>query len=293
MERMINMRISRIEELQKIHLKIKEKENSYSQNELENSERELLGTINKMLELSDLARLEGLLILDEIAMDIDIDSPEEALRHLLLLIVDGTEPKTVDDIGMARYYSDLYEGYDALKYFIYLEGALSIQAGDNNRTLEEKLKSMLPHKLYIQYIRDEDVRRIEVESKKAETLVKELCDVKKFWNPAENGYHIAKLADYTLCKLTDANLQNVMRYVDNMVLALAMKGMSGEARKRIFDNLSVRLKKMVAEDVKYYDNVRQSDILDALTRLLSIIVRMIDDEEIVGDYDYLEPFMGR
>ena len=37
--RMINMRISRIEELQKIHLKIKEVENSYSQNELENYEK--------------------------------------------------------------------------------------------------------------------------------------------------------------------------------------------------------------------------------------------------------------
>lgn len=287
------MRISRIEELQKIHLKIREVESSYSQKELENLEMGLMSAISKMLELNELARLEGLLILDEVAMAIDIDSPEEGLRHLLLLVVDGTEPKTLDDIGMARYYGGMYNDYNALKYFIYLEGALSIQACDNDRILEEKLKSMLPHKLYLKYIRDEDERRIEVETKKAQTLVKELCEAKKFWNPSENGYHISKLVDYTVCKLSDVNLQNVMRYVDNMVLALAMKGMGGEARKRIFDNLSVRLKKIVAEDVKYYDSVRQSDILDALTRLLAIIVSMIDDAEIVGDFEYLEPFMER
>ena len=287
------MRITRLEELQKIYVKVKEVEKSCSPKELEDYENGLLSAINKMLELNDLARYEGLLILDEVAMNIDVDSSEEILRHLLLLVVDGTDPKDIEDIGMLRYYSDLYEGYDALRLFIYLEGALSLQACDNNRDLEEKLKSMLPHNLYIRYIKGEEERRLEAESKKAKSMIKELCETKKFWNPAENGYHITKLLDYTVCKMSDLNMQNVLRNVDNMLLSMAMKGMSGDARKRIFDNLSIRLGKMVAEDVKYYEEVRQADVLDAMTRLLSIIVRLIGDGEIVGDYDYLEPFIGR
>ncbi len=285
------MRVSRLEELQKIYVKVKEVENSCSEKELEVYENELLSAINKMLELNELARYEGLLILDEVAMGIDVNSSEEILRHLLLLVVDGTEPKNLEDIGMLRYYSGLYEGYDALRFFIYLEGALSVQACDNNRDLEEKLKSMLPHNLYISYIKEEEGRRLEIESQKAKSLIKELCETKKLWNPAENGYHIAKLLDYTVCKMSDINLQNVLRNVDNILLSMAMKGMSGEARKRIFDNLSIRLSKMVAEDVKYYEGVRQADVLDGMTRLLSIIVRLIDDGEIVGEYDYLDPFM--
>ena len=287
------MRVTRLEELKKIYVKVKEVENTCSPKELEDYENMLLSAINKMLELNDLARYEGLLILDEVATNIDVDSSEEILRHLLLLVVDGTDPKGLEDIGMLRYYSNLYEGYEALRFFIYLEGALSLQACDNNRDLEEKLKSMLPHNLYVRYIKGEEERRLEAESKKAKSMIKELCETKKFWNPAENGYHIAKLLDYTVRKMSDLNMQNVLRNVDNMLLSMAMKGMSGEARKRIFDNLSIRLGKMVAEDVKYYEEVRQADVLEGMTRLLSIIVRLIDDGEIVGEYDYLEPFMGR
>lgn len=287
------MRISRLEELRKIHLKIKEVEHTFSEDEIKENEKRILTAIDTILELSELARLEGLILLDEVAMKIDVDSSEEVLRQLLLLIVSGTDPEEVEDIGMVRYYCNLYDGYDALTFYIYLEGVLSVQAGDNIRELEERLKSMLPKKLYIEYIKGEEEHRIEKERQKAEAMIKELCETADFLNEneMEEGYHISKIVNYTICQLSDVNIQKIMRYVDNVELSFAVKGMRGETMKRIFDNLSVRLKKIVAEDVKYSDNVKKSDVLEALRKLLNIIVRLINDGEIVGDYEYLKPFI--
>lgn len=73
-------------------------------------------------------------------------------------------------------------------------------------------------------------------------------------------------------------------------LALVMKGMSGEGRRHIFGNLSERLAKLVAEDMENMGPVRGNDILVVAQRLLNIMIRLIKDGEIVGNYDYLVPF---
>ena len=87
-----------------------------------------------------------------------------------------------------------------------------------------------------------------------------------------------------------AELQRVMRDVDNMVLILAMKGMSGEARRHIFNNVSQRLGKMLAEDMVSMGPVRIVDVLEASQTVLNIIIRLIDNGDIAGNYEYLEPF---
>lgn len=284
------MRISKSEELRKIHSEIRNKVEGGDSTNHQEKESMLWEAVKRMVELSNLARLEGLLALEEAVKDIPLESREEELRQLIVLLVDGTEPAIIEGIGLSRYYAHLYTDYEALRYFIYLEGALSIQAGDSPRVLEEKLKVMLPKDMYVRFSLEQERVEQEKERQKEEKLIEKLCKGERLWNPGENGYYVTKLVDYVICDITDKELQRVMREVDNFTLAMAMKGMSGEARKHIFDNLSQRLAKLVAEDIMYMGPVRVVDILEAAQKILTIFIMLVEKGEIAGKYEYLEPF---
>lgn len=286
------MRINRIEELGKIYTEIKDKNAGDFEKEICSNQMILRTAIDRMIELNNIARLEGLLALEETAENIPLESMEGELKQLLMLIVDGTEPEVLRGIGLTRYYANLYTDYQALKHFIYLEGALSIQAGDNPRVMEEKLKSLLPGDMYLEYSLEQKREFDEKEKVKKDKLIEKLCKGKRLWNPGENGYYVSKLLDYVICNMPDKGMQRTLREVDNRTLALAMKGMSGEARKHIFSNLSERMGKMIAEDMTYMGLVRIVDILDASQKVLTTIINLIDACEIVGEFEYLEPFFN-
>lgn len=284
------MRSRSLEELRKIHTEINEKSRLGSGTDRKENETMLWETVNEMMKLCYLARKEGLLALEEAVLDIPSENVEEALKQLIFLLVDGTDPQVLEEIGLSRYYTRLYTDYEALRYFIYLEGALSIQAGENPRILEERLKVMLPADMYLKYSYEQERIRQEKEHEKEEHLIENLCKGERCWNPGESGYYVFKLLDYVICDMSDMELQRMMREVDNTTLSLAMKGMSGEARKRIFANLSQRLAKLVAEDMIHMGPVRMVDVLEASQQMLNVIVHLVDTGEIVGNYDYLEPF---
>ena len=145
--------------------------------------------IGKIIELSNVARKEGLLSLEEAATDLE----EPFLKKGILLIVDGTDPELVelgpawgmigtliglvdmlyhmDDpstLGPAMAVALITTLYGSLlanwictpvsnklkadnavemqQKEVMIEGLLSIQAGENPRVIEEKLKSFLPPK---------------------------------------------------------------------------------------------------------------------------------------------------
>lgn len=284
------MRINRFEELRRIHTEISERKILDSDCEIKQNETMLLETVYKIMELGLLARKEGLLALEEAVNDISLESQEEELQQLITLLVDGTEPDILEGIGWSRYYSRLYHDYQALKYFIYLEGTLSIQAGDNPRILEEKLKAMLPRELYIKYTAEQREKELEKEKQEKQHLIENLCKGERLWNVTERGYYVFKLTDYIVCELSDKGLQRAMREIDNLVLTVAMKGMNGKARRHIFDNLSERLGNMIAEDMINMVPIRAVDILDASQKILAVIIRLIERGEIAGNYEYLAPF---
>jgi len=284
------MRMEKIVELRKIHHEIKSRIESDSATAIQEGKAMLLNGMKKVLKLNWIARAEGLLALEEAVLDIPLASEEEELRQLIILLVDGTDAEVLEGIAWSRYYAGLYSDYAALRYFMYLEGTLSIQAGVNPWLLEEKLKTMLPHDMYLEYSMEQEQVQVAEKKKKEENLIKNLCRGERLWNSGENGYYVSKLTDYVICDITDKELQRVMREIDNFDLTLAMKGMSGEARKHIFANLSERLGSMLAEDMVSMGPVRAVDILEASQKLLTVLIRLIDIGEISGRYEYLEPF---
>ncbi|MBR4027048.1 MAG: hypothetical protein IKJ01_05760 [Lachnospiraceae bacterium] len=284
------MRIIRLKELRKIHSEIQEKNAVSDPMDIQNKETILYETVKKIVELAYIARREGLLALEDAVWDIALESAEEVLKHLIIMVVDGTEPQIVEEIGLSRYYAHLYTDYEALRYLMYLEGALSIQAGENPRILEERLKVMLPANMYLTYCVNLEKANEEKEREKKEHLIEDLCKGKRNWTQEDSGYYVYKLLDYVICDITDNGLQRVMREIENVTLSLAMKGMSGEARRRIFANLSNRLAILIAEDMVSMYLVRAVDILEASQKILNVIIRLSDTGEIIGNYEYLEPF---
>ena len=144
------------EELRKVHEEIHKINLQESEETVREKEEMLLEAVKRIKELNNIARREGLLALEE-AVVADKSIPvENFLRQFIILIVDGTDESDVINLGWSRYYSSLVTDYEALQCLIYLEGVLSIQAGNNPRVLEEKLNMMLPNSLYRKYCQEKE-----------------------------------------------------------------------------------------------------------------------------------------
>ena len=284
------MRTTYYEELRRVHEEIRQFDKKADASVREEKCRGLTEAVERVLDLAYTARKEGLLMLEEAMEQMEDTGCNPFLKSLVILVVDGTDPEELRNIGMTRYFCSDVTDYDSLVCLLYLEGALGIQAGNNPRILEEKEIVMLPDEVYCRYRRKlaEEQQKVYVES--TEGMIERLCSGKRLWNPGDNGYFVMKLADYALCDTDDRGVQRLLREVDNMDLTIAMKGLSGDARRRIFDNLSERLVHMVAEDMEAMGPVRALDVLESVQKLLTTLIRLVDCAEILGQYEYLEPF---
>ena len=101
--------------------------------------RSLIPLITLISDLAYQARREGLLSLED---DIENISPF-MLNVGVQLVVDGTDPETVDEILFSYLLSENKRGVAFLRDWIIREGVLSIQAGDNPRIVVDKLAGYL------------------------------------------------------------------------------------------------------------------------------------------------------
>jgi hypothetical protein len=252
----------------------------------------LFDAVKMMEELSCAARKEGLLYLEEATCDMDKSGANGYLSQMILLIVDGTEPEIVEEIGTAKYFASCVSGYEALLLIAYVWGALSIQAGANPRVLEQQLLSIMPESVCAAYEKKrEEEEKAEEEAGKAAGEHKNVVDmslVEKYSTGespikfGEDAYFITRIMDYLFREgMEDRVVQRVLRDIDNSDLTLIMKALSGEARGHIFNNLSQRLAVMIAQDIEYMGRVPLNEITEAEYKVLRVIVKLYARGEIV------------
>lgn len=245
----------------------------------------LCETVEKMCELTWIARKDGLLALEEAAYELGELRNKDYLNSIILLIVDGTFPELVEELGTAKYFANSEEGFNGLQYLIMLSGCLAIQAGENPRVIEEKLLSLVPSEVVKEYKQKEEETE-KIESEKDMELDSSVLE--KYYKgdiavtQGDEYYFQLKIIDYALCSLDDRSTQRLLRDVDNSDLALALKGLSGNFRKQVFNNLSVRLAIMIAEDMDFMGDVELSDVADASLKIFNILLRLMRSAEIVG-----------
>ncbi len=246
--------------------------------------------LNKAVEIiikfCNMARKGGLLVLEETACELEDKNGNNYLKAMIMLIVDGTEPQLVEEISAARYFSNGLNGYEGLQYLVFLVGSLAIQAGENPRVIEEKVLALLPEHISSEYRKNHDEYSIETgEKRKPEqdmSVVKKHCTGESPVKFGEDGYFLASVMEYIFTSIDDRSIQRILRDVDNCDLTIAMKGLSGKSRERIFNNLSERLAVMIAEDLDHIGPVRVKDVIESTYKIFSIIIKLINSSEIIS-----------
>lgn len=242
----------------------------------------LAEAVKTICDLAAIARREGLLSL-EIALNERKDIFNgKYLNSILINVVDGADPRVIEEISIARYFSADLAGYEGLHYLVLLYGSLAIQAGENSKVIEDKLLAFIPSEAEEEYRKGfnnkEDEEPVFSESKEDALSKYYKGDIAV--TSGDEYYYQIKIIDYLFRTLDDRSIQRFLRDVDNYDLTLALKGVSGNARHRIFDNLSLRLAKMIAEDMEAVGAVPLKEVGSSAEKLLRILIILIENREI-------------
>ena len=83
-----------------------------------------------------------------------------------------------------------------------------------------------------------------------------------------------------ITRLTDREVQKVLRQIDTWELAQALSIASDEIQQKIFQNMSLRAAAMLKKDIEVFHHCRTPDKIDAQRRIVSVIGRLADACEI-------------
>jgi nitrogen regulatory protein PII len=95
------------------------------------------------------------------------------------------------------------------------------------------------------------------------------------------------VCDAIIREFTDEQVQRLLRDLDNTDVALMMRGISGEGRKKIFTNMSDLLATMVAADMDCMGEVSLRDVYAATEKILSVIEKFIKRGDICCEEENL------
>ena len=244
----------------------------------------VIKAVKNVVKLEAVARKQGLLALEEECESFHKETEEKYFAELLMLVIDGTDPVLVKEYALSRYFGANLTGYEGIIYLIYIKGTLMIQDGDSPVIIEQILEAMLP----------ENVRKLYMDKKKEEAeIVKksEQKDLQKKINSICSNNREADEKEHTLLSeaslifenRSDQIIQRILREVDCNELVVAMKGLSGNARRRIFDNISPRIAAMLAEDITSMGPVSMKDVHESIIKIMNVVLKLAKAEEIHDD----------
>jgi flagellar motor switch protein FliG len=83
-----------------------------------------------------------------------------------------------------------------------------------------------------------------------------------------------------LCKLSDRDLQSVLKNVETNQWAMALKAASADLKQRILGNMSQRAAGLLQEEMEYLGSVRLSEVEQVQQQIVDIVRRLEDAGEI-------------
>ncbi len=258
---------------------------------LSEKDQALIDTMETLYEFRRIAEKEGILYLEEACDEIKDKLPNgNHLADIVLLLVDGFDTEEIEDIALLKYCASNLSDYAALQYLMMLAGVLCIKKDTARWGIMHKLKYMLPEEIMKEYERMEKEKEIQEEEKDDlwnpdEDInlshLSELCEGDIAIDPSDNCYDAAKLADKVFLSFDDRAIQRVLRDVVFSDLSLTMTALSGQARRRIFNNLPRRVAFSVGEDMKDYI---AEDPGDTVVKVLSVINHLVE----IGELEFVD-----
>jgi flagellar motor switch protein FliG len=85
----------------------------------------------------------------------------------------------------------------------------------------------------------------------------------------------------SIMALDDRGIQKLLRKVDSIELAMALKGADETIQERIFNNMSKRTVQMLKEDMEYLGPIRKKDVEKSQEKILDILRHLEETGEIV------------
>jgi flagellar motor switch protein FliG len=185
------------------------------------------------------------------------DQDDEDFRQGLYLLIDGAKPSKIEEIFSNKIMFEKNK-YARQYKTILKRSLLAILEREKTDSLIEILIS------YVGLSKSEEQK-----------LEGSLYDI--FVNfpleEVEGGYAFDELT-----RLDDRAIQNLLREVDSLDLAKAMKGAGKQARDRIFGNLSKRAQAELSEEMDYMGSIDLSSAEEARQKIIALIKQLEQSE---------------
>lgn len=81
-------------------------------------------------------------------------------------------------------------------------------------------------------------------------------------------------------KCSDEEIQLLLRDIDNLTLAVALKGARVETAECFYRNLSLRLRRLIQEDMEYMGPVRMCDVEEAEEKIIEVARNVLNWKEV-------------
>jgi hypothetical protein len=233
----------------------------------EDEKSECIALVSQIVSMAKMAKRNGLLAL--------VQEAEAAtsflLRKGLQLVLEGVQPSLVRTTLEYYILSGTYTGKDLLERCIIMEGVLAIQKGVNPQIIQELLLSLFGEKGHEAY-------EAEFGDKKTDKLE---VFFKKIRNDRAATPLSSKLGQ-TIMQLDDQSIQQCLKEISTVDLARALKGIEGEAKIKVFNNLPKRSAAILQETVEHLDLMRDSEMNEAQEKILLVISGLEEHGDIMA-----------
>jgi len=213
-------------------------------------------------QFNEIARREGLLSLEDKLEDMPADGDRDIFKYGIRFVVDGIDSSYINKIMTNLVNQEKDEEKRVLKT-IQKEAVLLIQEGCNVNLMMATLNSYT-----------------DISLAENETLLKSIDY--SFLNKYEeipDETDTGKLQIFIT--MTDRAVQTVLRNLDSLALAKALRGEGKKVREAFFRNMSERAAAMLKEDIQYMGPILVDDMEEAQESILSLVKRLEDTGEII------------
>lgn len=119
----------------------------------------MIKLIAEIISLCNVSRRGGLLELEGLVKKLSCDF----LKIGILLILKGTDPRTIEDKMLRVLYAKNYKGAELFKRLIIIEGVLSIQGGDDSHVIKTKIFSLFGEKELLEVMEESSKTNLKLD----------------------------------------------------------------------------------------------------------------------------------
>ena len=223
-----------------------------------------LPLINKIIELGNIARMKGVLVLQ-----LEIEQEQSLfLKTAGNLIINGTDPQIVKEILQNLILSENHTGAQLLERLIIAEGILGVQSGENPDILAMRLASMLGEK----YLTEVDA--FPHQEKQSENY--------QFLNTLSNKETWPESAAFeeTLLRCSGRDIQVILKNIQYQNLINALCGCRLRLIYMILDNVSQNKFMQICDDLRIITPSKEY-ILQSQNEILQTIKSLVNSGEII------------